>query len=86
MIPKCEINFFTSATFISYLSEIFLQYFYNMSLEIASFSEANVLKRKQVFLNSGYLRSTLKKYPIGIFSLIEFTSYPLTFSNHLNPP
>ena len=70
-ITKFGINFFTSPTFISYLSAIFLQYFDNISQETASFSGANGKSLCHSCNSSGYSRSASKKYPIGLFSLID---------------
>ena len=58
LLPKFEINFFTSPTFISYLSAIFLQYFDNISLETANFSGANGKSLCNSCNSSGYSRST----------------------------
>ena len=48
-----------------------LQYFDNISLETAIFSGANGKSLCNSCNSSGYSRSTSKKYPIGLFSLID---------------
>ena len=57
-----------------------------MSKGIASFSGASGQSLCNTCNSSGYSRLTLIIYPIGLFSLLEFTSKLSTFFSHLNPP